>query len=70
MLYGTHHGTGVITRLTGIHGAHTTGTTTTDIIIIGTLHIIVTFTVGSITGMTAGTISTTAIKESTQGMSP
>jgi hypothetical protein len=36
-LYGTHHGTGAITRVTGIHGIHTPGITTMGISITGTV---------------------------------
>ena len=37
MLSGALPGTGVITRRTGTHGARTTGITTTDITITGTI---------------------------------
>lgn len=67
--YGTLPGTGVITLLTGTHGVHTTGTTITVIITTGSLNTTVTSTAMTIPGMTAGTISTTAIKGSTQEMS-
>ena len=54
MLSGAQPGTGDITHLTGVHGARTTGTTTTVITTTGT--IITTITTGS--GMSTGTRDT------------